>query len=178
MSNDRSDPPKGVPDWLGSVCGGIAGGALGWRAGTHVAHAISPHPDASGGTIADSSTMPAPEVDSLFSGDTTPYLDLALSAGIGALGVCAGYSLGSKEPNNGLINLLKIGGGIYAIKTVADYIQHLDSHVSTLNDQMQAMHDQVSTLASHVTITPSDASNQSAPEDMGDVGLQLHQWTV
>lgn len=124
MANS-DDQSAGVPKWLGQVCGGIAGGALCWRAGEVAAHRLDEY------LAPGDTTSPTPDTGSLLSLHSSSML---IEPALGALGVWAGYTLGGSNPNKGLLILAGMAGGHYLLSEVAEHVREVKHEVASLHE--------------------------------------------
>ena len=143
------DQSAGVPKWLGQVCGGIAGGALCWRAGEVAAHRLDEYLAPDDASHAVSNTGMTPSLDGS---------SMLIEPALGALGVVAGYTLGGSNPNKGLLILAGMAGGHYLLSEVAEHVREVKHQVASLHDNMtHSTNADTSLNASADAHSPADA---------------------
>lgn len=127
MTDNEQEEHKGVPEWLGKMCGALAGGAACWKAGEAAAMHLDNYLNLPN---AFAKSEDGETVISFSEGGAS-----LLEPAFGALGVWAGYSLGGKNPNKGLLILAGMVGSQYLITEVSAQVQELNRQVATFDPQ-------------------------------------------
>jgi hypothetical protein len=152
MADDRRDDPKGVPEWLGRVCGTVAGIGGGWSAG-----------GAGVASLGAPDLMPE-EWARFVTGDPQHGAEVLehgaalMQPAAAALGGWAGYALGARNPNKGLLILAGMVGGHYVMNELREHLQQVEQHVTALDQHVATWSAQVDAYPQPVNSANDGAS--------------------